>query len=769
MCIQVDAMDNFEFDSVIDCVVRFTMDDTNASDGSLDLWWRVKWTNGVDADTHSTIVSEASFTGRYPGKHLASYAARHPKSIQTKVTKALLLHPNIKAVSSAYYTQPDDDLTLESGEDNQADSASSGGTEGDSEDDFHARQAEGVVTVESEEDAVKQRFLIAQVTAKGVMMWSTAQIAAHFALHEDENLMMGTGNYLAQRITTADGAHRFVIDKSILESGIAMKVWGNASEGANEIDDCKDVTMEPLWEPPPWASNATFGSDHLDAVYNWLHNHTRSADCAKSADFIHNTRRRYELKGGRLYYKRGRRKAKNLPKRIMRSSVPNVEVVRQDLAWLIVEADHKKYHDGHNRAEERLGNRYLIVRVRTMTKYARDLCKVCESFENTIKDAVQPIITTRPMELVMFDLFFLPFKDDEGQGICMMIIDHFTKYKWGATMTRKTMYEVAEILIAVFRMEGNCERWHSDNGSEFLNYVVTHARKVLNIPQLTNGRPRHPQCQGLVERANGTCKRKVLMNCAAEGLKNGDSKWNWKKHLEDVLMNENDAPLKVYKGLNAFFCLRNRQRDIVTYNPLAPEDMTELHGFMRNCQLEQGKKMKHVASLETFEIADKVRVRAGYQEVKKRAVLGTWSTEATICEVHPKAANYYRLRWTTRGLNAEPQGSISKRWFPWTAMKKMAKSTGSTLEEANEENAGGEAAACEEEGKEAGELTVTMSKSPAVLQDILHDVTNGRRVAWGNKMNSCHVDAYLMLELAAVVAAPWRLQDQALRRTSRDE
>ena len=70
MYIQVDAMDNFEFDSVIDCVVRFTMDDTNASDGSLDLWWRVKWTNGVDADTHSTIVSEASFTGRYPGKHL---------------------------------------------------------------------------------------------------------------------------------------------------------------------------------------------------------------------------------------------------------------------------------------------------------------------------------------------------------------------------------------------------------------------------------------------------------------------------------------------------------------------------------------------------------------------------------------------------------------------------------------------------------------------------------------------------------------------------
>jgi transposase InsO family protein len=150
------------------------------------------------------------------------------------------------------------------------------------------------------------------------------------------------------------------------------------------------------------------------------------------------------------------------------------------------------------------------------------------------------------MELIMFDLFFLPFADDEGQSICMMIIDHFTKYKWGATMTKKTMHEVAEILISVFRQEGNCERWHCDNGKEFINHVVTHARQVLNIAQMSTGRPRHPQCQGLVERANGTCKRKVLMTCLGEGMANGDKKWNWKKHLEAVLMNENDAPLKVH-------------------------------------------------------------------------------------------------------------------------------------------------------------------------------------------------------------------------------
>jgi GGDEF domain-containing protein len=327
---------------------------------------------------------------------------------------------------------------------------------------------------------------------------------------------------------------------------MALKVWGKSSTQDGYVVENNVEEKDPSTQAPEWIRSNSYGSEHLDAVYKYLVKGMRTSQCAKAPDFVHNTRRRYEIKQGRFYYKRGRRVAKNLPRRMARATIPSVEVLRGDEAWRVVEADHKKYHDGHNRAEGRLANLYMIVGVRALTQYARAQCKVCEGFEHQTKDAVQPIMTTRPMELIMFDLFFLPFADDEGQSICMMIIDHFTKYKWGATMTKKTMHEVAEILISVFRQEGNCERWHCDNGKEFINHVVTHARQVLNIAQMSTGRPRHPQCQGLVERANGTCKRKVLMTCLGEGMANGDKKWNWKKHLEAVLMNENDAPLKVH-------------------------------------------------------------------------------------------------------------------------------------------------------------------------------------------------------------------------------
>ena len=343
-------------------------------------------------------------------------------------------------------------------------------------------------------------------------------------------------------------------------------------------------------------------------------------------------------------------------------------------------------------------------------------------------------------------------------------------------MTQKTMQQVADILIKVFRTEGNCRRWHSDNGAEFINFVVEYARKQLGIEGYSHGRPRHPQCQGLVERANGTCKRKILMKSAEEGLRNGGENWNWSKHLEEVLMQENDAPLKIYKGLTAFFCLRNRERDIVNYQPLNPEDMRELHDFMHACQVAQGAKVVGKGTITSFNIDDAVRVRAGYQEVKKRSCLGTWTTEATVHEIHERMPNYYKLRWTTRGLGKEKVGTVSKRWYPWTALKRHEsddheRPTKVTHEEEVEDEAQegddeGDGSHEEDQERKAPEtVVVTMSTCMATLQGVLAEVAANKRTTWHNHSNSCHIDSFIMLELAALTAAPWRLTDKGVRRS----
>ena len=61
---------------------------------------------------------------------------------------------------------------------------------------------------------------------------------------------------------------------------------------------------------------------------------------------------------------------------------------------------------------------------------------------------------------------------------------------------------------------------HSDNGQEFINQVIVNLLKEWhsNI-QLISGRPRHPQSQGLVERAHQTLHKKLAAEISTSGMK----------------------------------------------------------------------------------------------------------------------------------------------------------------------------------------------------------------------------------------------------------
>ena len=61
---------------------------------------------------------------------------------------------------------------------------------------------------------------------------------------------------------------------------------------------------------------------------------------------------------------------------------------------------------------------------------------------------------------------------------------------------------------------------HSDNGREFVNIVIVDLLKCWNsIIWLVSGRPRHPQSQGLVERAHQTLHKKMAAEISASGMK----------------------------------------------------------------------------------------------------------------------------------------------------------------------------------------------------------------------------------------------------------
>jgi hypothetical protein len=99
------------------------------------------------------------------------------------------------------------------------------------------------------------------------------------------------------------------------------------------------------------------------------------------------------------------------------------------------------------------------------------------------------ILTRAALELVMFDLKKLPgvFNKDGLQGYLLLIVDHFTKFRWGCIVWGKDVPAIAGFLFDTFIAEGTPARWHADNGSEFTNGMVDRAREMLGLGNKDGG------------------------------------------------------------------------------------------------------------------------------------------------------------------------------------------------------------------------------------------------------------------------------------------
>ena len=71
------------------------------------------------------------------------------------------------------------------------------------------------------------------------------------------------------------------------------------------------------------------------------------------------------------------------------------------------------------------------------------------------------------------------------------------------------------------------QKWHSDNGGEFISKEMQDMIKNKLGKEIVHGRPQHLQSQGQVERVNGTLKRKIKSLLARVG---GD----WSTSLQSV-------------------------------------------------------------------------------------------------------------------------------------------------------------------------------------------------------------------------------------------
>ena len=89
-----------------------------------------------------------------------------------------------------------------------------------------------------------------------------------------------------------------------------------------------------------------------------------------------------------------------------------------------------------------------------------------------------------------------------------MYQDHLIKFIVLRSLKRKTAEEVAQTVMEIFCLIGSPHILQSDNGREFKN--INLARMIRELSpgcKIVHGKPRHPESEGSVERANREIKK----------------------------------------------------------------------------------------------------------------------------------------------------------------------------------------------------------------------------------------------------------------------
>ena len=172
----------------------------------------------------------------------------------------------------------------------------------------------------------------------------------------------------------------------------------------------------------------------------------------------------------------------------------------------------EKGHPGRDIMQRHMTQHYANVTTDFTTIY-RNLCLTCglKKVKSRRGVVVKPILTPNAMSRGQVDLIDMQSQPDGEFKFVLVYQDHFTKYVILRPLKQKTARAVAECLIEIFSILGPPTILQSDNGREFKNQEIKD--EVLSMwpgLKMVNGKPRHSQSQGSVERANQDVEKLML-------------------------------------------------------------------------------------------------------------------------------------------------------------------------------------------------------------------------------------------------------------------
>ena len=172
----------------------------------------------------------------------------------------------------------------------------------------------------------------------------------------------------------------------------------------------------------------------------------------------------------------------------------------------------------------------------------RRFCLSCDICQRTLKKGnisklplqKMPLIDI-PFKRVAVDIVG-PIHPPSGAGFkyILTLVDYATRYPEAVALKNISTEDVAEGLLSMYSRLGIPEEILSDMGSQFISDCMKEVERLLKIRHLSTT-PYHPQCNGLVEKFNGTLKSMLKKLCA-------DQPKEWHRFLDALLFAYREVP-----------------------------------------------------------------------------------------------------------------------------------------------------------------------------------------------------------------------------------
>ena len=165
-------------------------------------------------------------------------------------------------------------------------------------------------------------------------------------------------------------------------------------------------------------------------------------------------------------------------------------------------------HGGRDRMRKSVSQKYDNIADTDIVLF-KSYCSECQKktkLPSTKGVAVRPILSSEFNSRAQIDLIDMQSAAHNSYKWILVYQDHLTKFVVIRALTSKRASEVAYHVLDIFLLLGSPSILQSDNGREFTAEVIQELKILWPELHLVHGRPRHPQSQGSVERANGDIK-----------------------------------------------------------------------------------------------------------------------------------------------------------------------------------------------------------------------------------------------------------------------